>query len=159
MGVEDWNWKHPVEIQNVPWDCAAASLSWCLQASGRSSTEAEVVASMYPTYLSPAQGLLDASGAGIVEYLSTLGITAFNDPSSSWDEVIAAAGYQPMLIGGRYWNHWSGVRMGSDAFGATSIEMILLANPAPGWMGVEQWMNSTLFEDLGPFSAVWFAEW
>lgn len=159
MGIEDWNWRHPVELQDVPWDCAAASLTWCLQACGRMYTESQIVSMMYPTYLSPTYGLLDASGAGIVEFLSTLGITALNDGLSSWADVTAAAGYQPMLIGGRYWNHWSGVRIGAEAYGRGERDLILLANPSPGWMGVQQWMVAAQFEDLGDFSAVWFTSW
>lgn len=159
MGLEDWNWKHPVELQDVPWDCAAASLSWCLQACGRDVSEADVVAGLGPARISPAFGLLDASGAGLVEYLAELGISAENNPNASFDEVLAAAGYQPMLIGGRAWCHWSGVRLGSAFFPEVPNEYLALANPAPGWLGIEQLIGPNSFYELGPFSAVWFTSW
>lgn len=156
MGVADWDWKFPVELQDVPWDCSAASLCWALNAYGFHTTEATVVAGMGPSRISPVYGLLDASGAGIVSYLAELDIPAAYDPQTTWEEIHGAAGYQPMLMGGRSWCHWTGVRMGSDAFGAGSADMILLANPAPGYMGVDQVLYRTDFNQLGPFSAVWF---
>lgn len=152
----EWNWRYPVELQDVPWDCAAASLTWCLNAFGVPLSEAEVVAGLGPHRISPTYGLLDASGAGLVSYLAELGIPALNNPDASWDEIWAAAGYQPMLIGGRAWNHWTGVRMGSSAYGAGPDSILLLANPAPGYRAIGQYLDSMDFDDLGPFSAVWF---
>src|SRR4249920_4038476 len=99
MGLTDWNWRLPTELQDVPWDCSAASLTWCLNTIGRTETEADVVAGLGPARISPAYGLLDASGAGLVEYLGELGVGAENNPSASFDDVLAAAGYQPMLMG------------------------------------------------------------
>jgi hypothetical protein len=159
MGLQDWNWKLPVEIQDVPWDCAAASLTWALNAVGYPQTEADVVAGLGPSRISPAQGLLDASGAGLVEYLNELGLTAFNDADASFQEVMDAAGYQPMVIGGRQWCHWTAVRIGSGVFGASVPQALALANPAPGWMGVDQILEAFTFAELGPFSAVWFTGW
>jgi hypothetical protein len=156
MSLTDWNWRLPVELQDVPWDCAAASLSWCLRASGRSETEADVVAGLGPVRISPALGLLDASGAGLVSYLGELGISAANNPDASFEEVCAAAGFQPMLIGGRAWGHWVGVRI-SDNPAKTDLALFLaLANPAPGYMGIHQVLSMADFDRLGPFSAVWF---
>jgi hypothetical protein len=156
MGVADWNWKYPVELQDVPWDCSAASLTWALNAYGYPISEADVVAGMGPSRISPAYGLLDASGAGIVSYLAELGISAANDPDATWDEIHGAAGFQPMVIGGRAWCHWTGVRMGSAAYGRGPNHVMLLANPAPGYQYVYQHLVYGDFERLGPFSAVWF---
>jgi hypothetical protein len=156
VSLSDWNWRYPVELQDVPWDCSAASLSWCLRAFGRSETEADVVAGLGPARISPALGLLDASGAGLVSYLGELGISAANNPDASFEEVTAAAGFQPMLIGGRVWGHWVGVRI-SDNPWATDLALFLaLANPAPGYMGVAQVLSMADFDRLGAFSAVWF---
>lgn len=156
MSLTDWNWRLPVELQDVPWDCAAASLTWCLNASGYPLTEADVVTGLGPSRISPAYGLLDASGAGIVSYLAELGIPAANNPDASFEDVCAAAGFQPMLIGGRAWGHWVGVRI-SDNPSATDLALFLaLANPAPGWMGIDQVLGMADFDRLGPFSAVWF---
>lgn len=159
MGLEDWNWRLPVELQDVPWDCSAASLTWCLNTIGRTETEADVVAGLGPARISPAYGLLDASGAGLVEYLAELGIGAENNPSASFDDVLAAAGYQPMLMGGREWCHWVGVRIDSPLFPSANDQMLALANPAPGWMGINQVLTRYEFDQLGAFSAVWFTAW
>jgi hypothetical protein len=159
MGLEDWNWRHPAELQDVPWDCAAASTAWALQASGHPYTEAQVVAGLGPARISPAYGLLDASGAGIVEWLAEIGISAQNDAAASWDEMIASAGFQPMIFGGRGWYHWSGVRISSVEFTATLPEALALANPSPGWQGVHQVLDEQQFLQLGPWSAVWLTSW
>lgn len=156
MSLTDWNWRYPVEIQDVPWDCSAASLSWCLRAFGRSETEADVVGGLGPARISPALGLLDASGAGLVSYLGELGISAANNPDASFMDVTAAAGFQPMLIGGRAWNHWVGVRISNCPRASSKATHLALANPAPGWMGIDQVLSSPDFSYLGPFSAVWF---
>lgn len=159
MGLVDWNWRLPVELQDVPWDCAAASLTWCLNTIGRDVTEYEVVTGLGPARISPAYGLLDASGSGIVDYLSTIGISAENNSAASWQDVMDAAGYQPMLIGGRAWCHWVGVRIGSQAFPSDLEPVLALANPAPGYMAVDQVLDEPMFLELGPFSAVWFTTW
>ena len=125
---------------------------------GYDVTEQDVIAGLGPGRISPTYGLLDASGAGLVSYLAEMGITASNDGSSSWEEVTAAAGFQPMVIGGRAWYHWVGVRMGGAAAGAP-FEALALMNPAPGYMDVDQVLNRDAFDELGPFSAVWFTSW
>lgn len=159
MALSDWNWRLPPELQDVPWDCAAASLTWALNTVGYQYSESDVVAGLGPARISPTYGLLDASGAGLVSYLAELGIGAANNPSASWDDIVAAAGYQPMVMGGRSWCHWTGVRISAAAFGRADVEAIALANPAPGWMGVGQTMSKAQFEQLGSFSAVWFTGW
>lgn len=156
MSIDSWDWRHPVELQDVPWDCAAASLAWCLQAYGLAYTEAEVIEGLGPGRISPAYGLLDASGAGLVEYLAEIGIHAANNSDSTWPDVAAAAGFQPMLIGGRAWNHWVGVRISDRPFDTAAATCLALANPAPGWYGIAQLLHEWDFAQLGPFSAVWF---
>lgn len=156
MSAADWNWRLPVELQDVPWDCAAASLTWALNAYGYAITEAEVVAGLGPSRITSTYGLMDASGAGLVSYLAELGIPALNDSNVTWEELHSAAGHQPMVSGGRSWCHWVGVRMSSAAFGMGPDNVVLLANPAPGYMGVSQVLTLAYFSDLGPFSAVWF---
>lgn len=159
MAVEDWNWLLAADYQDYPWDCAATSTSWSLRAIGRSETEQDVIAGLGPSRISPSLGLLDASGAGLVEYLGEIGVQAANNPSASWQEVLDAAGYQPLLIGGRAWCHWVAVRMGGPAAGQPDLRLLALMNPAPGYMGVEQLLDESSFSILGPFSAVWFESW
>lgn len=159
MAASDWNWRLPTDLQDYPWDCSAASTAWALRAIGLGYTEQDVIVGLGPGRISPVSGLLDASGAGLVDYLGELGIAAENNPDASFDDVQAAAGHQPMVIGGRAWCHWVAVRMGSlTALGEPSGSLILM-NPAPGWMGVSQYLDAEWFDDLGPFSAVWFTSW
>lgn len=122
-------------------------------------TEQDVIAGLGPSRISPTYGLLDASGAGLVSYLGEQGIGAENNPSATWSEVLAAAGFQPMVIGGRAWCHWVAVRMGSLAINRPDLDVIALMNPAPGYMTIGQTLDPLDFEQLGPFSAVWFTSW
>jgi hypothetical protein len=126
---------------------------------GFAVSEQDVIAGLGPSRISPSLGLLDASGAGLVSYLGEMGIAAKNNPQASWQDVMDAAGYQPMVIGGRAWCHWVAVRMGSDAIGRPDIAELALMNPAPGYMGVAQLLDQVEFDSLGPFSAVWFESW
>jgi len=126
---------------------------------GYEVSEQDVISGLGPTRISPTYGLLDASGAGLVSYLAEMGITAENNPQASWAEVMAAAGYQPMVIGGRALCHWVAVRIGSAVTARQSLNALALMNPAPGYMGVDQVLDEPWFNDLGPFSAVWFTAW
>lgn len=159
MALEDWNWRLARDNQDYPWDCAACSTAWALRTIGRTVTEQDVIAGLGPSRISPTLGLLDASGAGLVSYLAEVGVSAANNPNTSWSNVVDAAGYQPMVIGGRAWCHWVGVRMGSAAAGVGADKPLLLMNPAPGYMGVAQTLDELQWDDLGSFSAVWFTAW
>lgn len=159
MGVTDWNWLLPADYQDYPWDCSACSTAWSMRTVGYNVTEQDVAAGLGPSRISPSHGLLDASGAGLVDYLGEMGITAYNDADSTWEEILDAAGYQPMVIGGRAWCHWVAVRMGSSAAGLDGDLPLILMNPAPGYMGIQQTLTESRFHMLGPFSAVWFASW
>jgi hypothetical protein len=159
MAPTDWNWRLPTELQDVAWDCAAASTSWALRTVGYDLSEQDVVAGLGPERISPTWGLLDASGSGIVSYLAELGVGAQNTAEASWQDIVDAAGFQPMVMGGREWCHWVGVRMGTSAAGLDPQPIVLLMNPAPGYREVGQWIDVWQFESLGPFSAVWLTSW
>lgn len=159
MGVSDWNWLLPRDNQDYPWDCAACSTAWAMRTIGFEVTEQDVISGLGPGRISPTYGLLDASGAGLVSYLEEMGIHSANNPSASFGDVAAAAGYQPMVIGGRAWNHWVAVRMGGPAIGQVGEYPLALMNPAPGWMGINQVLVESDYNLLGPFSAVWFTSW
>lgn len=49
--------------------------------------------------------------------------------------------------------------MGGSAAGYPELETLALMNPAPGWMNVYQTLSEYAFQQLGPFSAVWFTSW
>lgn len=159
MGVEDWNWLLPRDNQDYPWDCAACSTAWCLRTIGLDYSEQDVIAGLGSSRITPTYGLMDASGAGLVEYLAEVGVVADNNSSAGFDDVAVAAGFQPMVIGGRAWGHWVAVRMAGPAAGYPPGHPLILMNPAPGWMGIQQYLTEGDFNRLGPFSAVWFASW
>jgi len=159
MALGDWNWRLPADPQDYPWDCAACSTAWAMRACGYDVTEQDVIEGLGPTRISPSLGLLDASGSGLVSYLGEQGIAAENNPNATFQDVMDAAGHQPMVIGGREWCHWVAVRMGSDAAGYAGLELLALMNPADGYQGVGQVLVPDMFEALGPFSAVWFTSW
>jgi hypothetical protein len=159
MSLSDWNWALPADPQDYPWDCAACSTAWAMRTVGFDVTEQDVIAGLGPARISPTYGLLDASGAGLVSYLAEMGINAENNASATWSDVMAAAGHQPMVIGGRAWCHWVAVRMGSLAVGREDLDMLALMNPADGYKGVYQTLVPAQFAQLGPFSAVWFTSW
>ena len=159
MGVSDWNWRLATDLQDCAWDCAACSTAWALRTVGYNLSEQDVITGLGPARISPALGLLDASGAGLVQYLGEIGVQAANNPDASWQDVVDAAGYQPMVIGGRAWCHWVGVRMAGPAALGHDLGNMLIMNPSPGYMGVGQYLLQEDFERLGPFSAVWFESW
>jgi hypothetical protein len=159
MGLTDWNWLLEADRQDYPWDCSACSTAWAMRTVGFEVTEQDVIAGLGPGRISATYGLLDASGAGLVSYLGEMGIQAANNANASWQDLMAAAGYQPMVIGGRAWCHWVAVRMGSAAAGHAELNVLALMNPAPGYMGVDQVLHLVDFDELGPFSAVWFEAW
>jgi len=159
MALDSWNWLLPADPQDYPWDCSACSTAWSLRTIGYSLTEQDVIAGLGPSRINASYGLLDASGAGLVSYLGEIGVNAANNASASWSDIMAAAGYQPMVIGGRAWCHWVAVRVGSDAVGRPDLQAIALMNPANGYQGVYQVLYPADFDRLGPFSAVWFESW
>ena len=140
----------PTELQVQPWTCSIRSTMWMLKSIGIPITPAEAQDGMSPRYCNEEYGLLDATGAGIVDYLREKhGVEAFNRAPVSFDEVAGWAGRYPVAIGGRKWYHWSAVR-GVDANGN-----LVLANPGgTGPRYGQQTLNRDQFEQLGWFSAV-----
>lgn len=149
-----YNASEPAIAQNDPWSCAPTSTRWAMTALGRHPSEAWMESQMLSDgIVSKEEGLRIATGGPlatwITEQYGEFGYSASNDPSVSFDDVAAEAGKYPLLLGGRAWGHWSGVR-GLSA----STDTLLLANPADGWMGVGQTMNRQQFAAVGPFSMV-----
>lgn len=159
MALQDWNWRLAADPQDYAWDCAACSTAWAMRTVGYDVSEQDVIVGLGPSRISESLGLLDASGAGLVSFLGEQGIAAQNNSDASFQEVMDAAGHQPMVIGGRAWCHWVAVRLGSALVPGAPAEMLALMNPAAGYMGIGQVLTSADFDELGPFSAVWFTAW
>jgi hypothetical protein len=144
----------PIVPQNHDWDCAEQSTLWALTACGRHPSDTWMENQMLVEHIeSTVEGLLNSSGAGLVAFIieqyGEFGFYANNEPSVTFDAVAAETGPYPLLIGGRAWNHWSGVR-NYDVVN----DVLRLANPADGWKGVHQTMNRGQWATLGPFSMV-----
>jgi uncharacterized protein YraI len=139
----------PTEFQVQDWTCSIRSTMWLLKSIGVAVTPAEAQDAMSPQYVSSDVGLLDSSGAGIVQVLrDRWGIEAFNLATVSFDDVAGWAGTRPVALGGRAWGHWTAVR-GFDG------ERLVLANPGgTGPRFGQQTLNRQQFADLGSFSAV-----
>jgi hypothetical protein len=110
----------------------------------------DVVALLGPGGIDPEVGLHYADGRGVVALLQNLGLTAHN-AFASFDEVLEMAGRRPVAMGGAAFYHWVGVR-GYDG------ETLVLANPGPGWRGIQHTLTRAQFAALGPFAAVWVDE-
>ena len=145
----------PAIPQNDQWSCAPTSLRWALMALGREPSEEWVEATIQAESVASIEdGLLNASGAGLAAFIrrhwGEFGFDANHEPFVSFDFVALEGGHAyPLLIGGRTWGHWSGVR-GYDR----DHDVLELANPANLFKGVGQTMSRTQFAHLGPFSMV-----
>lgn len=148
----------PTELQRQDWTCSIRSTMWMLKSLGIPVTPEEAQDAMSPRYVRSDVGLLDASGAGIVEVLrDRWGVGSYNDGSATFDDVLAVAGRQPMALGLRNWGgphkgHWTAVR-GWD--GPPGAERLLLANPGgTGAVYGQQTLNREQFDARGPASMV-----
>lgn len=149
-----YNSGYPAIAQNDSWSCSCTSARWALWAYAREPGESWLENSMLSAGVVTTEwGLMDASGKGLSRWLlaeyGEYGYRPTHDPSVMFDEVAQEAleGLHPLMIGGRNWGHWSGVRGFADG-------KLVLANPASGYKGVTQSMSREQFEYLGAFSLV-----
>jgi hypothetical protein len=148
--------SEPPHPQDADYDCSQESTEWALWSVGRRPSDHWLTTTMIDEgVMSPSLGLTDASGNGLAAFLNRHygadGFVATAAPCS-YDDLARDAGRYPMMIGGRAWGaggHWSGLR----AFDATR-SVLLLANPAAGYVGINQEMTRDQFGRLGAFSAV-----
>lgn len=150
-----FNANEPAHAQDKSFDCSQEALEWALWSLGRRPDDGWLEQTMIAEgVMSKEQGLLDATGAGLAAFVTRqygeFGFYANHEPSVTFDGAALEGDHAyPILIGGRRWNHWAGVR-GYDQ----SAGLLLLANPSDGWMGVGQAMSREQFDALGPFSMV-----
>lgn len=150
-----YNANEPAIPQPNGWSCAPTSLAWAMRSLGRKPTALWVANKMVDEgYVTEADGLKDATGAGLAafarEWYGEYGFDANYERSVTFDGAALEGGHAyPILIGGRAFNHWVGVRDFDAARG-----LLLLANPSEGWEGVGQTMSHRQFDALGPFSMV-----
>jgi hypothetical protein len=94
----------------------------------------------------PAVGLLDGTGAGIVSWLAMQPLSAANG-RVTFSQVVDLVAECPCIIGSSAWYHWVGVR-------SAGAGMLSLANSAPGWANVWQQLTEAQFDAFGDFYAV-----
>lgn len=145
----------PVDIQVDDFSCSEQSAQWLLRAIGRNPGDAWIRGQMMnatPPLMTAEYGLMDATGASLAawlqrEYGDEMGLRFTSKNGASWEDMAAIAGRQPMMIGGRSWGHWSGVRR----LQAGGLE---LANPAPNWRDVGLLLDRAEFDRWGSWSYV-----
>lgn len=150
-----YNPDAPVDIQDNDWSCSEQSAQWLLRAIGRSPGDAWIRDQLLhtnPPLVTPEYGLMDASGASLAtwlqrEYGDEMGLRFTSKNGASWDDLVALAGRQPMMIGGRAWNHWAGVRRLQDG----GLE---LANPSPNWKDTGTLLDRAEFDRWGSWSYI-----
>ena len=101
----------------------------------------------YPQNINPTYGLMDGSGAQLQRVLADYG-QASDQGYLDFDTTYALAAQGPGMMSGAAWYHWVGIR-------GTSGEDLWIANSAPGYMGVWDFLSRADFERLGGFSVVW----
>lgn len=144
----------PITPQPDDWSCAVRSAQWLLRSIGRRPGDDWIVQQLVDSGLvTPEHGLMDASGQALAawlqrEYGDEMGLRFEAASPVTWERVVALAGRQPVLIGGRAWNHWSGVRR------LTSEGGLALANPDPNWKGAGTVLDRSEWDRLGPWSLV-----
>ena len=154
-----YNRESPAVLQNDPWSCAPSSTRWGLEAVGRHPSEQWIESTMKAEgVVSEEQGLLDASGAGLADFLNRhygeFAYRASHEPIATFQALAAESGRYPLMIGGRNWGgpgagHWAGLR----AYDAVR-DVLLLANPASGATYGGQEMTRAQMAERGPFSMV-----
>jgi hypothetical protein len=148
-----YNPDAPVDIQDNDWSCSEQSAQWLLRSIGRTPGDAWIRGELLTNGIVTQQyGLMDASGNALAawlqrEYGDEMGLTVTSKGNASWDDIAALAGTQPVMIGGRAWNHWVGVRRVRDG----GLE---LANPAPNWQSVGNLLDRAEFDRWGSWSYV-----
>lgn len=131
--------------QRNDWSCAVRSLYACLYTMYKKNDlpfeptygdegPNDIYNWMVPKYDNSNVGLLDASGAGVVDCLSRHGITAHNFNNVTLAQVQEVAGTKAIMLGSRGWfgsGHWVMLRcLGEDG-------MLILENPASNsWNGI-----------------------
>lgn len=145
---------YPVIPQPNNWACSVYSLLWALRSLGRGTAAAWLQQAMLDDgVVTVADGLTRADGSMLVAFVdreyNELGIEAFRKENATIDDVRAKSREGvPVLIGGRAWGHWSGVRS------VQTDGTLNLANPADGWMGIGQELRDS-WNRLGPWTMVW----
>lgn len=140
----------PTAVQNNQqrdWDCSAAATAWMGRSLGWGWAELDVAYEFaHAGIATPAVGLLDGTGAGIVRWLALQPFNAVNE-RATWSAVNDILATCPVIMGSGRWYHWVGVRSSDGS-------ELQLANSAPGWAGIWQTLSRAQFDNFGDFYLV-----
>ena len=152
-----YNPTAPVELQPDDWSCSVQSVQWLLRSLGRNPGDAwleqQIVGPLYPgSIVTREHGLMDSSGKTLAawvqeQYGDEMGLKVEARQNVTWQQITALAGTQPIMAGGRTYNHWVGVRGYRDG-------KLQLANPAPGYKGVGNELDEDEWDALGSWSLI-----
>lgn len=152
-----YNPDAPIDPQPDDWSCSVQSAQWLLRSIGRNPARAWLEQQLVgPLSTAPVvsreYGLMDASGRTLAawlqrEYGDEMGVAFEARTVPTWEDLVAIASKGGAMLGGRTWNHWTGVRAYRDG-------KIALANPAGSWKGVGQELTRDEFDALGSWTAI-----
>jgi hypothetical protein len=139
------------------WTCSACATEWAERACGadRSSDvyanrEAVTYHIGYPDQINSTWGLTNAEGPGAA-LQRVLREHAGVDTQQGWlsfDEAIDIYSQTFGLMSGADWYHWVGVR-------GVSGSALWVANSAPGYMGMYDYVGRDDYNRLGGFNCLW----
>lgn len=152
-----YNPDAPIDPQPDDWSCSVQSAQWLLRSIGRNPSRAWLEQQLVgPLSAAPIvsreYGLMDASGRTLAawlqrEYGDEMGVAFEARTVPTWEDLVAIASKGGAMLGGRTWNHWTGVRAYRDG-------KIALANPAGSWKGAGQELTRDEFDALGSWTAI-----
>jgi len=102
----------------------------------------------YPDNINPAYGLMDGSGKQLERVLNDIYAQDTRQDWLDFDSVYALAQGTTGLMSGASWYHWCAIRGVSGA-------NLWIANSAPGYKGIGDFLSREDFSRLGGFSVVW----
>jgi hypothetical protein len=146
-----------IDVQPDDWSCSVQSMQWLLRSIGRNPSDQWLHDQLVGGgIVSPDVGLRDATGKPLAawltrEYGAEMGFTA-QAADVTFDDVLAGAGVNPTMIGGRTYGpggHWVGVRRADEQ------GWLELANPAPGFTGTGTHLDRAEWDARGPWSAIY----
>lgn len=138
----------PLDPQPDNWSCSIQSLQFLLRSVGRDPSREWLEQQLLGNGIVTREyGLMDASGRQLASWITREYYPASAQNGVTFEQVLALAGRQPVMVGGRAWNHWSGVRRAEG-------DVLVLANPAESWMGVGDRLDRGEWDSLGAWSLV-----
>lgn len=152
----------PIDVQPDDWSCSLQSVQWLLRSIGRNPDKNDphgdpwLKSELVPHIVSPEVGLRKATGEDMADWLNRqygqeMGFTA-HYADVTFDDVLAGAGTNPMMVGGRRYGpggHWVGIRR------ADENGWLELANPAPNYTNTGTHLDRAEWDARGPWSAIW----